>query len=128
MLAATRHTRQIGPMSDQVTDEPAANPTPIVLEGIVRQRCVSAIYNRTRMVLAPHILYTRGGALYMDAAVVSRDFVIPREDKFGTYKLDGLKALALTEREFRISPLFLPESEKYLNQTLMAVEPATAAA
>lgn len=113
-------------MSNEVAGEPAPNPTPIVLEGIVRQRCVSAMYNRTRMVLAPHILYTRGGALYMDAAVISRDFVIPREDKFGTYKLDGLKGLTLTEREFRISPLFLPESEKYEGETLMKVEPATA--
>lgn len=115
-------------MSNEVSDQPAANPTPIVLEGIVRQRCVSAIYNRTRMVLAPHILYTRGGSLYMDAAVVSRDFVIPREDKFGTYKLDGLKNLAITEREFQISSLFLPESEKYEGQTLMKVEPAAAIA
>lgn len=115
-------------MSNQSSDESAPNPTPIILEGIVRQRCVSAIYNRTRMVLAPHILYTRGGSLYMDAAVVSRDFVIPREEKFGTYKLDGLKGLTITEREFRISPLFLPESEKYEGQTLMQVEPATAAA
>lgn len=115
-------------MSNEVTDESAANPTPIILEGIVRQRCVSAVYNRTRMVLAPHILYTRSGSLYMDAAVISRDFVIPREEKFGTYKLDGLKGLALTEREFRISPLFLPDSEKYEGQTLMKVEPATAPA
>ncbi|MCP3729081.1 hypothetical protein M9978_01445 [Sphingomonas sp. MG17] len=113
-------------MSDEIAGDTATNPTPIVLEGIVRQRCVSAVYNRTRMVLAPHILYMRGGALYMDAAVVSRDFIVPREEKFGTYKLDGLKGLAITEREFRISSLFLPESEKYDGQTLMKVEPATA--
>lgn len=115
-----------GYMSNEIADAPVVNPTPIVLEGIVRQRCVTATYNRTRMVLAPHILYMRGGALYMDAAVVSRDFIVPREDKFGTYKLDGLKGLAITEREFRISPLFLPESEKYEGQTLMKVEPVTA--
>ena len=114
-------------MSNKAADEPV-NPTAIVLEGIVRQRCVTATYNRTRMVLAPHILYTRAGSLYMDAAVVSRDFVIPREDKFGTYKIDGLKGLSITEREFRISPLFLPESEKYEGQTLMVVEPAAAVA
>lgn len=111
-------------MSNDIADDQAVNPTPIVMEGIVRQRCVTATYNRTRMVLAPHILYMRGGALYMDAAVVSRDFIVPREDKFGTYKLDGLKGLALTERDFRISSLFLPESEKYEGQTLLKVEPA----
>lgn len=115
-------------MSNDIALEPAVNPTPIILEAIVRQRCVSAFYNRTRMVLAPHILYTRGGALYMDAAVVSRDFVIPREEKFGTYKLDGLKSLSLTERDFAISRLFLPESEKYDGQTVMQVEPDAVAA
>ena len=100
----------------------------IVLEGIVRRRCMTATYNRTRMVLAPHILYTRGGSLYVDALVISRDFIVPREEKFGTYKLDGLKGLSLTDREFMISRLFLPESEKYLGQTLMVVEPNEAAA
>lgn len=108
--------------------ETAPNPTPIVLEGIVRQKCMNAIYNRTRMVLAPHILYTRGGSLYVDAQVVSRDFVIPREEKFGTFKVDGLKNLALTERDFAISRLYLPESEKYDGTTLMAVEPQGASA
>lgn len=103
-------------------DSPA-NPTPIVLEGIVRQLCLNAFYNRTRMVLAPHILYTRGDALYVDAQVISRDFVIPREEKFGTFKIDGLKNLALTERSFTISKLFDPAAEKYAS-ALMAVEPS----
>lgn len=102
--------------------EAAPNPTPIVLEGIVRQKCMNAIYNRTRMVLAPHILYTRGGSLYVDAQVISRDFVIPREEKFGTFKVDGLRNLALTDRDFAISRLYLPESEKYAGTALMAVE------
>lgn len=108
-------------------DSPA-NPTPMVLEGIVRQLCLTATYNRTRMVLAPHILYQRGGALYVDAQIVSRDFVIPREEKIGTFKLDGLKGLTLTERSFTISKLFEPEAEKYAGTTLMAVEAATVSA
>lgn len=107
-------------------DSPA-NPTPIVLEGIVRQLCLNAIYNRTRMVLAPHILYARGEALYVDAQVISRDFVIPREEKIGTFKIDGLKNLALTERSFTISKLFDRGAEKYA-AALMAVEAATEAA
>ncbi len=107
--------------------ESPANPTPIVLEGIVRQLCLNAFYNRTRMVLAPHILYMRGDALYVDAQIVSRDFVIPREEKIGTFKLDGLKNLALTERSFTISKLFEREAEKYA-AALMAVETASEAA
>ena len=107
--------------------ESPANPTPIVLEGIVRQLCLNAFYNRTRMVLAPHILYMRGDALYVDAQIISRDFVIPREEKIGTFKLDGLKNLALTERNFEISKLFEREAEKYAG-ALMAVEAANEAA
>jgi hypothetical protein len=106
----------------EVAASDESNPTPIVLEGIVRQRCVSAMYNRTRMVLAPHILYTRGDSLYMDAVTVSRDFLIPREPRIGTFKIDGLKGLALTGREFSISGLFEADSEKYAGVTLMAVE------
>lgn len=119
--------RQYKAMSETDSTE-AVNPTPLVLEGIVRQRCLTATYNRTRMVFAPHILYTRGAALYVDALVISRDFVIPREAKISTFKLDGLKGLALTERAFEVSALFLPESEKYEGQTLIMVEGSAASA
>ncbi|MEG3180040.1 hypothetical protein [Sphingomonas sp. LT1P40] len=115
-------------MADTADTDSPVNPTPIALEAIVRQLCVSAIYNSTRMVLAPHILYTRGGSLYVDAQVVSRDFIMPREERIGTFKLDGLKGLTLTDRSFQISRLFLPESEKYDGQTLMVVEAQSAAA
>lgn len=110
--------------------DPAPTPvnnTPIVLEGIVRQRCLSTTYNRTRMILAPHILYTRHGALYMDAAVVSREGMLPREEKVGVFKLDGLKDLTVLEREFAISALFDPSLDKYQGETLMMVEPEAAA-
>ena len=111
--------------------DPAPTPvnnTPTVLEGIVRQRCLSTTYNRTRMILAPHILYTRHGALYMDAAVVSREGMLPREGKMGTFKLDGLKDLTVLERDFTISALFDAGQDKYAGETLMAVEPQAAAA
>lgn len=104
------------------------NNTPTVLEGIVRQRCLSATYNRTRMILAPHILYTRHGALYVDGVVVSREGMLPREEKVGTFKLDGLKDLTVLERAFEISTLYDAGLEKYQGETLMAVEPGEAAA
>jgi len=118
-------------MSLSLASDPAPTPvnnTPLVLEGIVRQRCLSVTYNRTRMILAPHILYTRHGALYMDALVVSREGMLPREEKIGTYKLDGLKDLTVLEREFAINPLFDAALDKYQGETLMAVEPPQAAA
>ncbi|RYD90198.1 MAG: hypothetical protein EOP61_30080, partial [Sphingomonadales bacterium] len=53
--------------------EGPSGPTATVLEAIVRMRCISATYNRKRMILAPHIAYLRGGGLYVDALVVSRE-------------------------------------------------------
>lgn len=105
------------------TDPPAApaSTTPLVLEGIVRQKCLSATYNRVAMILSPHILYTRHGALHVDAVVVSKDGLPPREEKVGTFKLDGLKELAVLERTFVPSKLFDPALEKYQGETLMAV-------
>jgi hypothetical protein len=100
-----------------------ANSTPTVLEGIVRQRCLSITYNRTRMIIGPHILYTRHGALYLDAAIVSREGMLPREEKMGTFKLDGINDLILLERPFELSALFDQSLEKYQGETLMAVEP-----
>ncbi|MDH4746755.1 hypothetical protein [Sphingomonas sp.] len=104
-------------------DPPAAPApiTPMVLEGIVRQKCLAATYNRTAMILAPHILYTRHDALHVDAVVVSKEGLPPREEKIGTFKLDGLKDVAVLEQTFVPSALFDPGLEKYRGETLMAV-------
>lgn len=111
---------------EQERPEAPANPTVLFFEAIVRQRCIEATYNRTRMVLAPHILYTRHGALHLDAIIVSRENMLPKEVKLGTFKLDGLSGLRLTERAFTPNPDFEPEAEKYVGETLMAVERAAA--
>lgn len=111
---------------DQEHPEAPANPTILFFEAIVRLRCIEATYNRTRMVLAPHILYTRHGALHLDAIIVSRENMLPKEVKLGTFKVDGLSGLRLTERAFEPNPMFEPEAEKYAGETLMAVEMAAA--
>jgi hypothetical protein len=105
-------------------DAPAApsNNTVMVFEGIARKRCLSVTYNRVRMILAPHILYTRHEQLYMDASTISKEGMLPREEKIGTFKLDGLKDLAVLEREFTVSALFDASLDKYVGETLMAVE------
>lgn len=94
----------------------------IVIEAIARQVCVTATYNRTRIVLAPHILYTRNDALFVDAVTLERDGQAPRELRLGSFKLDGLGEVALNERRFDISGLFEPETERYAGTALFAVE------
>ncbi|MBB5709146.1 hypothetical protein [Sphingomonas xinjiangensis] len=105
------------------TSSQPSTSTLLVLEAIVRLRCLSAEYNRTRMILAPHILYTRDDKLYVDGVVIVREGMIPREEKMGTFKLDGLKELNLLERAFAISALFDSTLDKYQGVTLMGVEP-----
>lgn len=109
-------------VSAAVIQDPINN-TPFVLEGIVRLRCLQVTYNRTRMIVAPHILYTRNDSLYTDAFIVSREGMLPREPKIATFKVDGLKEVSVLDRAFEISALFDAELDKYAGQTLMKVEP-----
>ena len=112
--------------SDQANEGPSG-PAATILEAIVRMRCVSATYNRKRMILAPHIAYLRGASLYVDALVISRENMLAREEKIGTFKLDGLSELTITQRDFAPSGLFDPSLEKYA-ASVMAIEPEAAAA
>lgn len=99
-------------------------PVPTVFEAIVRKRCLRATYNRTEIVLAPHIVYTRHDDLFVDGVVVERDGNPPREVKLGTFKLAGLTGLALSVRNFAANPLFAANDPKYADTALMAVEGA----
>ena len=98
-------------------------PAPIIFEGIVRQLCVAATYNRTDIVLAPHVIYTKHDGLFTDAVVLERNGKPPKELKIGTFKLAGLAGISLTTRQFFTSELFDRTSFKYAD-ALMAVEPA----
>jgi len=96
--------------------------TKILFEAIALNKCVEAVYNRMVVTLAPHILYTRHDELFIDAVTLERDGQPPRELKLGTFKLVGLKDLALGERPFTPSTLFNPADAKYAGVTLFAVE------
>ena len=76
-----------------------------VLEAIALRKCLEATYNRVRIRLAPHILYTKHDQLYLDGVTLERDGKPPREIKVGAFKLDGLNDLALTDREFEVFQL-----------------------
>lgn len=93
-----------------------------MFEAIALRKCVDATYNRTTVKLAPHILYTRHGELYVDAVTVERDGKPPREVKLGTFKLAGLKELHVDERPFHPETVFDPGDSKYDGVTVFAVE------
>lgn len=99
-------------------------PVPTVFEAIVRKKCISATYNKLPIVLAPHIIYTRHGEMYVDGVVLEREGKPPKEFKVGTFKLIGLAGLALVDRNFQVSELFSANDPKYADTALMAVEHA----
>ena len=92
-----------------------------VLQAIALRKCLEATYNRMAVKLAPHILYTRHDDLFVDAVTVERDGRPPRETKIGTFKLDGLKGIAVADTAFRPEPAFDPNDPKYQGATLFAV-------
>jgi hypothetical protein len=94
----------------------------IILEAIARKRCVSAVYNRVIMKLAPHILYTKHGAMHVDAVALEKNGIEPKEKKLGVFKLDGLNDLALMDAEFAREDVFEPAADRYAEQILLAVE------
>ena len=96
----------------------------ILLEAIATRKCVDASYNRMAVQLAPHILYTRHGDLFLDAVTVEREGKLPREVKIGTFKLAGLDVRGLIERSFEVNEAFDPANDKYEGVTLFVVEAA----
>lgn len=110
--------------TDTQDDRSAAAPpptTPIMFEAIVKKLAIVATYNRGEVTLAPHILYTRHGEIYVDALTIERDGKPPKEAKMGAFKLAGLSPLRLTARRFTVSELFHPKDVRYDGVALMAV-------
>lgn len=99
-----------------------SGPMPTILEGIVKRRCVVATYNRQRVTLAPHILYTRHDELHIDAVALERDGKPPRELKIGTYRLTGLTDIEPSDRPFFPIETFDPAAELYQGVTMLAVD------
>jgi hypothetical protein len=93
----------------------------IFLEAIALKTSVEAVYNRMKLRLAPHILYTRHDELFVDAVTLERDGQPPREVRLGTFKLAGLSQIALAGQPFQPAPVFDPRESKYAGVTLFAV-------
>lgn len=97
-------------------------PSRLVLEAIALRKCIEATYNRMAVKLAPHILYTRHGELFVDAVTVEREGRPPRETRLGTFKLAGLQIREIVSRSFQAEAILDPADPKYAGVTLFAVE------
>ena len=68
----------------------------IMAEAIGSGLCVTAVYNRGKVTLAPESLVDRHGQLYVSAVRVEYDGRRPLQPKLGTFKLSGLTELRLS--------------------------------
>jgi hypothetical protein len=93
----------------------------LLLEAIALKKCVAVTYNNVQMTLAPHILYSKHDALFIDAVAVERGGQVPKELKLGAFNLAGLKDLVLTERHFEPMHVFDATAAKYDSVTLFAI-------
>lgn len=93
-----------------------------ILQAIAERRRLHAVYNRVAMTLAPHILYTRHGEMYLDAVALEKNGAPPREKKLGTFKVAGLNDLALADEVFEVEELYQPWADKYRGETLFAID------
>lgn len=91
-------------------------------EAIVRKICLAAVYNRTRIKLAPHIVYTKHDELFVDGVVVEREGKAPKEIKLGAFKLSGLTEVSLTVQSFAPNEVFDAANPKYEGTTVCVVK------
>lgn len=89
----------------------------LILEAIALRRCIEITYNRMRMKLAPHVLYTRHGDLFLDAVAIERDGRTLPETKLGTFKVAGLQISEIVARSFKAHPGFDASDRKYWETT-----------
>ncbi|ARR52600.1 hypothetical protein [Rhizorhabdus wittichii] len=94
----------------------------IIAQAVRRKLAITAVYNRTNMVIAPHILYTKHDDLFIDGVVTLRDGKVPAELKLGTFKLAGLNSVSLTVDTFTVQPFYDPADAKYEGVTVAKVD------
>lgn len=93
----------------------------LIAQAIRRKLCITAVYNKTAMVITPHILYTKHDDPFIDGVVTLRDGKVPAEPKLGTFKLAGLNSVMLTADSFEPHALFDPTDAKYEGVTLAKI-------
>lgn len=93
----------------------------LLLEAIALRKCVTTVYNGVAMKLAPHVLYSKNNALFIDAITIEKHGEPPREKKLGAFHLQGLNDVQIIDEHFEPDDLFEPDAEKYEGVALFKV-------
>jgi len=84
-----------------------------IRDAIAKKRCIEITYNNMRLKVAPHILYTRHGAPFLDGVPVEREGKELNDPRLATFKLAGLRDVAVIDRSFEPMPGFDENDQKY---------------
>jgi predicted transcriptional regulator len=102
-------------------DEGRAQPLDILRMAITHKLCVTTTYNKRRVLLAPHIVFTRHDEPYLRAVTIELDDKRPKEAKLGTFKLVGLGPISLTGRSFEPFADYRASAPEYAGTTLVGL-------
>ena len=120
-LFATERAPVAEGMAGPAADEGRAQPLDILRMAITHKLCVTTSYNKRRVLLAPHIVFTRHDEPYLRAVTVELDDKRPREAKLGTFKLVGLGPISLTGRSFEPFAEYRASAPEYAGTTLVGL-------
>lgn len=120
-MSTPRKTLSLGRVAAPAAGPALSSEGELIAQAVRRKLCIVAVYNRTNMTIAPHILYTKHDDLHVDGVVLLRDGKVPAELKLGTFKLAGLNSLSLTADNFTVQPLYDPNDAKYEGVTVAKV-------
>jgi hypothetical protein len=97
------------------------NPQRLVIEAIALKRAITAEYNGTEMLLAPHLLFSRHDDLFLSALNLRKTWRSEEEMRLGAFKLDGLSNIALTDDTFESLSGFEPVAPRETDQEVFAL-------
>lgn len=100
---------------------PASEAVEVLKHALRHHLCVRATYNRDIFILAPHILYERHGEPHLDAVAIERGGSKPQEAKLGTFKISGLRNVAMTSEPVAPFPDFDPADARYDEQVIASI-------
>lgn len=98
-----------------------ARAVEVVQYTIEQQLGLRAAYKRGSIILAPHILYERGGALFLDAVVLERDGARPDGDALATFKLSTLRDPVTMMEPIAVARNFDAGDARYSGQVIASV-------
>jgi len=96
-------------------------PERLVIEAIARKLALSASYNGNQMRLAPHLLFRRHGALFVNALNLDKAWRSEEEKRLGAFKLDGLRDIAVTDEGFEPLAGFEPAPPREMDEEVFAL-------